>query len=92
MRKGTISTVRSLIHDLKIEALHAGRYSIPHKAENWEQRDKSEAFTCIAYRTAVRRINALEDMIGELRRLGIGAGTVGDLGKKKAKQASTQQE
>jgi hypothetical protein len=62
----TIHTLRALVRDLKVDALHAGRYPTPCQAESWEQRDKSKAFRCIAYNACVRRINALEEVISEL--------------------------
>jgi len=66
MKPATIHTLRALVSDLKIDALHAGRYPTPCNAELWEQRDKSRAFRCIAYKTNVRRINAIEDAISTL--------------------------
>jgi hypothetical protein len=63
MKTMTIHTLRDLVRDLKVDALHAGRYPKPVNADKWEQRDKSIAFRCIAYVKNVRRINALEDAI-----------------------------
>ena len=65
MKKMTIQTVRALVRDLKTEALAAGRYPSPHKAELWEQREKGKAFGCILYCRNRRQINALEDLITE---------------------------
>jgi hypothetical protein len=62
----TIHTLKGFVCDLKVDALHAGRYPPPCKAELWEQRDKSRAFRCITYNTLVRRINALEGVISDL--------------------------
>ena len=63
MKPMTIHTLKDLVRELKVQTLHAGRYPTPCKAENWERRDKSRAFRCIAYNTNVRRINALEEVI-----------------------------
>jgi hypothetical protein len=69
MKAATIHTLRDLVRDLKVDALHSGRYPKPCKAELWEQRDKSKAFRCIAYSQNVRRINAIEDAISVLEDL-----------------------
>jgi hypothetical protein len=69
MKAATIHTLRALVEDLKVDALHAGRYPKPCKAELWEQRDKGRAFRCIAYSQNVRRINAIEDAISVLESL-----------------------
>ena len=66
----TLDTLRSLLWDLKIDALHAGRYPTPVDPDKWEQRDKKRAFQCLGYVSLVRRINALTDAIAELQRRG----------------------
>lgn len=68
MKATIIFTLRSLVRDLKIEALHAGRYPTPVNADMWEKRDKSIAFSCIAYVRNVRRINAIEAAISILEK------------------------
>lgn len=69
MKPATINTLKALVRRLKVEALHAGRYPTPVSADKWESRDKSKAFTCIAYREGVRNINALNDAISTLEEL-----------------------
>jgi len=66
MKVGTLWTLKGLLYDLKLKALHAGQYPAPVKPELWEKRDKQRAFRCIAYNQLVRRINALKEAIVEL--------------------------
>lgn len=63
MKSATINTLKGLVRELKVDALHSGRYPAPVDPNMWEQRDKSRAVRCIAYNRDVRHINALEDAI-----------------------------
>jgi hypothetical protein len=69
MKPMTLHTLKALVRDLKVDALHYGRYPTPVNADKWERRDKSRAARCIGYNTTVRRINALEDAISTLEKL-----------------------
>ena len=66
MKPRTLETLRAMVKDLKVSALHYGRYPTPVDGDKWEQRNKKRAVHCIGYNTSVRRINALEDAIKEL--------------------------
>lgn len=70
MKPRTVDTLRALLEDHKVEALHAGRYPTPVNPRKWETRDKARAFRCMAYNRLVREINALDDAIGALEHEG----------------------
>jgi hypothetical protein len=66
MKKMTIHTIKGLLRELKEEALRAGRYNTSFYTKDYDNRDKSKAFRCMAYNSTVRRINALEEVIVEI--------------------------
>lgn len=70
-RKAAIHQLTSLRDRLKQGALHSGHYPTPHTAAIFDARDKSAAFPSIAYRRAVRDINAVDLAIGALKEWGL---------------------
>ncbi len=64
LKINTIQTLRLLLADLKVEALHSGHYyHEPRTAAAFDNRDKSKAFRSVGYNQTVLRINALQDAI-----------------------------
>jgi hypothetical protein len=53
--------ILGLIRDRMQYALVAGRYSPPYTIEAYLNRDKSKAFRCIAYQSAIRDVSALTE-------------------------------
>jgi len=70
INKWTIDTLCATIDDMKIEALDAGRYPIPHSVEMYARRHEYHGmpigsyqtipFRCISYEVLIRRVTALE--------------------------------
>jgi hypothetical protein len=66
----TLFTLRYLSDRMKTQAMRLGRY-IPYDEwidpDEFDGRDKSAAFRCMAYVDSVRQINALKDVLDEKR-------------------------
>ena len=68
MKQLTRSTLLRMREDLKQNAMYVGRYPCPHRAEDYDGRNKAKAFRCGAYNRDVRQINAIDDIIAEVER------------------------
>ena len=68
MKPMTITTIKSLIADMKISACHSARLPAPVSAYMYDnikllKEMGIKPFRCMAYNQAVRRINALTEMV-----------------------------